>query len=60
VEAFVQAAIWQANHTRGTTSREVMFTMGTDFQFENAFEWFSNMDKIIKVRYSSLSSSHPP
>jgi len=23
-------------------------TMGSDFQFENANEWFKNMDKLIK------------
>lgn len=23
-------------------------TMGSDFQYENAYEWFSNLDKLIK------------
>ena len=44
VDAFVQRAVWQANHTRGSN---VMFTMGSDFNYEDAEGWFMNMDKII-------------
>ncbi|CAK0803641.1 unnamed protein product [Prorocentrum cordatum] len=45
VQRFVGAALWQASHTRGSN---IMFTMGSDFQYENAFKWFESLDKIIK------------
>eukprot|EP00930_Biecheleria_cincta_P010286 TRINITY_DN1122_c3_g1_i1.p1 TRINITY_DN1122_c3_g1~~TRINITY_DN1122_c3_g1_i1.p1 ORF type:complete len:1002 (-),score=168.48 TRINITY_DN1122_c3_g1_i1:36-3041(-) len=45
VDDFVNAAMWQANHTRGD---HIMFTMGSDFQYENAREWYENLDRIIR------------
>ena len=45
VADFVARARWQANHTRG---EHVLFTMGSDYQYEAAEEWFENMDKLIK------------
>lgn len=45
VQRFVGSARWQAQHTRGS---HIMFTMGSDFQYENAFKWFESLDKIIK------------
>jgi len=45
VDDFVRAAIWQGDRTRG---EHIMFTMGSDFQYENAREWFENLDRIIK------------
>ena len=29
-------------------TNNIMMTMGSDFQYENAYEWFSNLDKLIK------------
>ncbi len=37
---FVQAVGFATNH--------IIMTMGSDFQYENANEWFKNMDKLIK------------
>ncbi|KAL8474413.1 hypothetical protein ACS0TY_031036 [Phlomoides rotata] len=44
VNAFVAAAYSQANVTR---SNHIMWTMGTDFKYQYAHSWFSNMDKLI-------------
>ncbi|CAN1839064.1 Probable alpha-mannosidase At5g13980 [Linum perenne] len=44
VNAFVAAAISQANITR---TNHIMFTMGTDFQYQYATTWFRPMDKLI-------------
>lgn len=44
VEIFVQAALQYANWTLGNN---VMFTMGSDFQYENAQMWYKNLDKMI-------------
>ncbi|CAN0870191.1 Probable alpha-mannosidase At5g13980 [Linum grandiflorum] len=44
VNAFVDAAISQANITR---TNHIMFTMGTDFQYQYATTWFRPMDKLI-------------
>eukprot|EP00928_Gymnodinium_smaydae_P071618 TRINITY_DN55154_c0_g1_i1.p1 TRINITY_DN55154_c0_g1~~TRINITY_DN55154_c0_g1_i1.p1 ORF type:complete len:1000 (-),score=187.82 TRINITY_DN55154_c0_g1_i1:255-3206(-) len=45
VDDFVRLALWQANHTRGNN---IMWTMGSDFQYEDAASWFVNLDRIIK------------
>ena len=45
VAAFVERALWQANHTRGA---HVLFTMGSDYQYEDAEEWYVNLDKLVK------------
>ena len=42
----VAAALDQANRTRGG---HIMWTMGSDFQYEAAEDWFSNLDKLIKA-----------
>ncbi|KZV46217.1 lysosomal alpha-mannosidase-like [Dorcoceras hygrometricum] len=44
VSDFVAAAISQANVTR---SNHIMWTMGTDFNYQYAHTWFRNMDKLI-------------
>jgi alpha-mannosidase len=46
LEGFVTAAQELATHTRG---EHVMFTMGSDFQYEDAEAWYRNLDKIIKA-----------
>ncbi len=45
VDDFVAKCAWQAERTRGNN---IMLTMGSDFQYEGADNWFSNLDKIIK------------
>ena len=42
----VAAALDQANRTRGG---HIMWTMGSDFQYEAAEDWFSNLDRLIKA-----------
>ncbi|XP_047341830.1 probable alpha-mannosidase At5g13980 isoform X2 [Impatiens glandulifera] len=44
VDDFVAAALAQANITR---TNHIMWTMGTDFQYQYATTWFRNMDKLI-------------
>jgi len=44
VSEFVDNIIWQANISRG---RNIMLTMGSDFQYENAFENFKRLDSLI-------------
>jgi alpha-mannosidase len=34
--AFYNRAVWQANHTRG---KHIMWTMGSDFNYENGNSW---------------------
>ena len=45
VSEFVDKLWDQASKAKGDS---IMLTMGSDFQYENAFEWFRNMDSIIK------------
>ena len=45
VAQFVAAARSQANETRGS---HILFTMGSDYQYEDAEEWFVNLDKLVK------------
>lgn len=45
VADFVERARWQANASQGS---HVLFTMGSDYQYECAEEWFVNLDKLIK------------
>mmetsp|Transcript_22531 Transcript_22531/g.50755 ORF Transcript_22531/g.50755 Transcript_22531/m.50755 type:complete len:1065 (-) Transcript_22531:1137-4331(-) len=49
VDKFVEAATRYANNTRaaGTATQNIMFLMGSDFQYENAEGWYKNLDKII-------------
>lgn len=44
VEDFIAKAMELANVTRG---EHIMFTMGSDFQYQAAENWFTNLDKII-------------
>ncbi|KAH9329200.1 hypothetical protein KI387_001308, partial [Taxus chinensis] len=44
VNDFVNAAMIQANVTR---TNHIMWTMGTDFQYQYANSWFMEMDKLI-------------
>ncbi|CAM4947282.1 unnamed protein product [Rotaria socialis] len=45
VQAFIDAAHIQA---RSFTTNHIMMTMGSDFHYENANEWFKNLEKLIK------------
>ncbi|XP_028775256.1 alpha-mannosidase [Neltuma alba] len=44
VNDFINAAITQANVTR---TNHIMWTMGDDFQYQYAENWFKQMDKLI-------------
>ncbi len=33
---------------KGYATNHIMMTMGSDFEYENANEWFKNLDKLIK------------
>lgn len=44
VDGFVKAALDQASHYK---TNHIMMTMGSDFQYENANEWYKNLDKLI-------------
>lgn len=45
IDEFVKAAEDLAKMTRGNN---IMFTMGSDFNFEPAYRWYLNLDKLIK------------
>ncbi|CAF1453845.1 unnamed protein product [Rotaria sordida] len=45
VQSFIQAA---HNEAVGFATNHIIMTMGSDFQYENANEWFKNMDKLIR------------
>lgn len=45
VSDFIKAIDDQLKHYQ---TNHIMFTMGSDFQFESAREWYKNLDKIIK------------
>lgn len=53
VADFVRAARSQANVTRGA---HLLFTMGSDYQYEAAEEWFTNLDKL--VTHVNAQSAH--
>jgi len=44
VDQAVEFAKWQANLTRGA---HIMFTMGSDYNYEDAEQWYQNIDRII-------------
>ena len=45
VKDFVKVAQEQAEKY---ATNHIMFTMGSDFQYEDAAEWFKNLDKVIR------------
>jgi len=45
VDAFVEVTCEQAEHYK---TNNIILTMGSDFQYENALRWFFNLDKLIK------------
>ena len=54
VADFVDQAVAQAKMTQGN---HIMFTMGSDFQYESASEWFSNLDKLIHYTNADEAAS---
>lgn len=48
LDQFVQKVWEQSNMTRGN---HVMWTMGSDFNYEDAQPWYLNLDKLIKVSF---------
>lgn len=56
VEKFIAAVRDQACHYR---SGNIMMTMGSDFEYENAHLWFKNLDKLIRyVRQYAEKHGH--
>ncbi|UJR33645.1 hypothetical protein I4U23_021078 [Adineta vaga] len=45
VQAFIDAT---RNQAKGYATNHIINTMGSDFQYENANEWYKNLDKLIK------------
>ncbi|CAF1300509.1 unnamed protein product [Adineta steineri] len=45
VQTFIRAA---QDEAVGFATNHIIMTMGSDFQYENANEWFKNMDKLIR------------
>ena len=45
IKRFKAAAESQKSHFTGNN---IMMTMGSDFQYRNAYMWFKNLDKLIK------------
>ncbi|XP_048762590.2 lysosomal alpha-mannosidase-like isoform X2 [Ostrea edulis] len=45
VQDFIKVVKDQAQHFH---SNNIMMTMGSDFQYENAHTWYKNLDKLIK------------
>ena len=45
VDAFIKDILLQAGNYR---TNHVMFTFGSDFHYENAIEYFKNIDKLMK------------
>ena len=57
VASFVKEAQEQASHF---ATNHIMFTMGSDFNYQNSLEWYKNLDKLVHyvnkmVRSLSLS-----
>ena len=44
VDTFVEAACDQANSYK---TNHIIMTMGSDFQYKNAYLWYENLDKLI-------------
>ena len=44
VDTFIHDILLQAGNLR---TNNVMFTFGSDFQYENAIEWYKNLDKLM-------------
>ena len=59
VDEFVKTALAQVRNyctsvkrlclqAKSYKTNNIIMTMGSDFQYENAGEWFKNLDKLIK------------
>ena len=44
VDAFYEEACDQAKNYK---TNHIIMTMGSDFQYENAYRWYKNLDKLI-------------
>ena len=60
VDKFVDAAQAYANNTRsaGSATQNVMFLMGSDFQYENADGWYKNLDKVLNTYIRTHTQTH--
>lgn len=54
VNAFIQFCMQQA---KNFTTNHILLTMGDDFQYEDAIEWYKNLDKLIHYVNSAVSQN---
>ena len=53
VKDFIKDILLQAGNLR---TNNVMFTFGSDFQYENAIEYYKNLDKLMKYTMEKVGT----
>ena len=53
VNDFIKDILLQAGNLR---TNNVMFTFGSDFQYENAIEYYKNLDKLMKYTMEKVGT----
>ena len=54
VDQFIKDILLQAGNLR---TDNVMFTFGSDFQYENAIEYYKNLDKLMKYTMQKVCTA---
>lgn len=54
VDLFIEDILLQAGNYR---TNNIMFTFGSDFQYESAIEWYKNVDKLMKYTMQKVHGS---
>lgn len=52
VNAFIKDVLLQAGNLR---TNHIMFTFGSDFHYENAIEYYKNIDKLMMYTMKKVS-----